>query len=143
MTVTPRSALAYAFIVTAGSWVLGLLVDLATAPGAFRPEAWDLLFPAVATAAVMAARMLAAPLPRWKVIVTDTALYTVLLPMCAGIAAWAQGDPAPADSAFATSIFALFTLQLPAAWALIAWRSGRLRTVLKNPGSTSDTQSCS
>jgi hypothetical protein len=140
MTVTWRSAFSYALAVAALSWLIGIGVELALTT-AFSglgdwsiitaADPWELLFPACATVLLAAARLLLAPMPRWRVAVIDSALYTAVLLACAGITAWAAGDEQPADSAFVTAIFALLSLQLPAAWGLSAWRSGHLDVVLK------------
>ncbi|PCG87998.1 hypothetical protein CIB93_00795 [Streptomyces sp. WZ.A104] len=139
MTVTWRGALSYALTVTVVSWLVGLGVELAllvlsdghddwSAGRAADP--WELVFPVAAVVALTAARRFLQPLPRWRVIVTDGLLYTAVLLLCGGITAWATGDEAPVDSAFVTGIFALFSLQLPAAWGLSGWRSGNLEVVV-------------
>ncbi|MEU1051708.1 hypothetical protein ABZ397_03970 [Streptomyces sp. NPDC005876] len=144
MSVTWRGAFLYALTVAVLSWLVGMAVDLALLAvsdgsggwGASAADPWGLAFPAAATVALALARRFLQPLPRWRVIVTDGVLYTVVLLVCAALAAWAAGDEAPIDSAFVTGIFALFSLQLPAGWGLCAWRSGHLEVVLTSSPST-------
>ncbi|MGW0737963.1 hypothetical protein [Streptomyces sp. NPDC002851] len=138
MTVTWRGAFRYALTVVVLSWVIGIGVELALTAfdgsGGWRAttvaDPWVLIFPAAAIVSLTVARRFLAPLPRWRVMLVDGGLYTVLLLVCGGLTAWAAGDEAPVDSAFVTGIFALFSLQLPAAWLLSVWRSGHLEVVL-------------
>ncbi|TGB01800.1 hypothetical protein [Streptomyces sp. MZ04] len=142
MTVTWRGAFSYALIVTVLSWLIGVVVELAAvaAVAAFdgyddwsatrAADPWELVFPAVAVLALTVARRFLQPLPRWRVMVTDGLLYMAVLLVCGGLTAWATGDEAPAGSAFVTGIFALFSLQLPAAWGLSVWRSDHLEVVV-------------
>jgi hypothetical protein len=130
--VTWRGAFLYALTVALASWLIGMGV-LAASGGwgdGAAVDPWELAFPAVATVSLALARRFLQPLPRWRVIATDGVLHTVVLLVWAAVAAWAAGDEAPVDSAFVTGIFALFSLRLPAGWALCAWRSGRLEVVL-------------
>ncbi|MEV4875373.1 hypothetical protein [Streptomyces cyaneofuscatus] len=126
---------------TAVSWLLGLGVELALTAFSDRHEdwsalraadPWELVFPVVAVVALTSARRFLQPLPRWRAIVTDGLLYTytAVLLLCGGLTAWAAGNEAPVDSAFVTGTFALFSLQLSAAWGLSGWRSGSLEVVL-------------
>ncbi|MEU1278577.1 hypothetical protein [Streptomyces sp. NPDC005805] len=143
MTVTWRGSTHYAFLVVALSWLIGLGVDLtfAAASGGYQglrtvraADSWELLFPATAFVALTLARRLLPPLPRWRVILTDGALYTVVLLVCAGIASWAAGYDVPVDGAFAMGVVSLFNLQLPTAWLLSTWRAGRLEVVAGGTG---------
>lgn len=139
MTVTWRSAVFYALFITVLSRLIGIGVELALLAvsgglGDWRTTVaagpWELAFPAAAVLTLTAARRFLTPLPRWRVILTDGVLYTVVLLVCGGVTAWAAGDEAPADTAFVLGIFALYNLQLPAAWLLSAWRSGQLAVVI-------------
>ncbi|MBB1245210.1 hypothetical protein GL263_16760 [Streptomyces durbertensis] len=138
MTVTWRSAVRYAFFVVASSWMVGLVVLAAmtltsrgTSGLADIVGPAELVFPVVAFAGLTVARRVLPPLPRWGVILTDGALYVAILVGCEGVAAWAAGDDSPLDSAFVIAIFALFSLQLPAAWGLSAWRAQHLEVVIR------------
>jgi hypothetical protein len=148
VTVTWRGAVRYALTVVVLSWLIGAGVDLAWQVGSgglgawaafWLKDPWSWVFVAVGTASLTLARRLLAPLPRWRVILVDGSVYLVALLVCAGMSAWAVGDDAPADAAFVVAIYALFTLQLPAAWGLCAWRSRDLEVVLSAAG-TDDTR---
>ncbi|MFF8958544.1 hypothetical protein [Streptomyces sp. NPDC014894] len=147
MAVTWRGAFSYALFVGVLSWLLGLGLELLVlgfsagdddGSAARAVDPWELVFPAAALVSLTVARRFLQPLPRWRVIVTDGALYTVVLLVCAGLTAWAAGDEAPVDSAFVTGVFALFSLQLPAAWGLSGWRSGRLEVVVTSTLTTTE-----
>ncbi|MEV5527018.1 hypothetical protein [Streptomyces prunicolor] len=139
MTVTWRGAVRYALTVVVLSWLIGAGVDLVWQAATGGLGTWasfwlkdpgNWVFLVCGTAALTLARLLLAPLPRWRVVVVDGSVYLLALLLCAGLSAWATGDEAPADAAFVVAIYALFTLQLPAAWALGAWRSRDLEVVL-------------
>ncbi|MGW7381464.1 hypothetical protein [Streptomyces sp. NPDC054794] len=141
MTVTWRSAVLYALTVVVLSWLTGAAVDLAwqaTSGGLsvwlsfWLKDPWNAVFLAATTVVLTLARRLDTPLPRWRVILVDGGLYLAAFLASWGASAWAADDGAPADGAFFMAYFALFTLQLPAAWLLSAWRSGHLRVVLKD-----------
>ena len=143
MTVTWRGAVRYALTVVVLSWLLGAGVDLVWQAATGGLGTWasfwlkdpgNWVFLVVGTASLTLARRLLAPLPRWRVVVVDGSVYLAALLLCAGLSAWATGDEVPADSAFVVAVYALFTLQLPAAWALCAWRSRDLEVVLSAVG---------
>ncbi|MFJ8330867.1 hypothetical protein [Streptomyces sp. NPDC094437] len=146
MTVTWRGAVRYALIVVVVSWSVGAGVDLfwrlvagdglGTWAAVWVTEVWNGVFVAVTVVALTLARRLLAPLPRWRVMLVDGSLYLAALLLCAGVEAWAAGYEAPVDSAFVMAIFAMFTLQLPAAWLLCVWRSGSLEVVLRDTAGT-------
>ncbi|MCF3131532.1 hypothetical protein [Streptomyces olivochromogenes] len=141
MTVTWRSAFLYALTVVVLSWLTGAAVDLAwqaTSGGIdtwlsfWLKDPWNAVFVAATTVVLTLARRLDTPLPRRRVILVDGGLYLAAFLASWGVSVWAAGDGAPVDGAFFMAYFALFTLQLPAAWLLSAWRSGHLQVVLKD-----------
>ncbi|MFJ6982203.1 MULTISPECIES: hypothetical protein [unclassified Streptomyces] len=142
MTVTWRSAFRYGLTVAVLSWSAGTAVALAAealSGGSGRWAAtwaldpWQIVCAPAATAALTVARRLLPALPRWRVVVTDAAVYLAVLLLTAVLSAWTAGDEAPLDTAFVLAIIALLTLQLPAAWLLSLWRSGHLEVVLVSP----------
>ncbi|MFI9627291.1 hypothetical protein [Streptomyces sp. NPDC052042] len=143
MTVTWRSAVSYALTVVVLSWLTGAAVDLAWAvaygdlggwASLWVKDPWNAVFVVAATASLTLARGLLAALPRWRVVLVDGFVYLVMLLVCSGLSAWAGGDDAPADTASMMAVYALFTLQLPAAWLLCVWRTGHLEVVLSRAG---------
>ncbi|MFG2607866.1 hypothetical protein ACGFT2_30615 [Streptomyces sp. NPDC048514] len=139
MTVTWRAAVSYALTVTVLSLLTAAAVDLAwqAASGdlggwvtTWAKNPWNGVFAAAATISLTLARRLTDPLPRWRVPLIDGSAYLVVLLVCAGLSAWSAGDEAPADTAFVSAVLAMFTLQLPTAWVLSAWRGRHLDTVL-------------
>ncbi|WP_112467650.1 hypothetical protein [Streptomyces triticisoli] len=145
MTVTWRSAVSYAFTVVVLSWLTGAAVDVAWTAASDGPggwlspwvkDPWNAVFVAAAVASLTLARRFLSALPRWRVVLVDGFVYLVVLLVCSGVSAWADGDDVPADAAFMMAIFALFTLQLPAAWLLCAWRTGHLEVVLSRGGAS-------
>lgn len=133
MTTTWRSAVSYAAIVTLVSVLVGEVVNLLWNP---EPPTRDwvfgvllapdrLYFPVVAVVVLIEARLVLPAMSRWSAAGIDTGLYALVLLLVTAAEAVASDAP-PADSAFLMLIFALFTLQLPAAFALSAWRYGRL-----------------
>lgn len=143
MTVTWRGALSYALTVTVLSWLTGAVVDLAWqavdgSVGAWVTtwlrDPWSAVFLVAAAVTLTGTRRLTDPLPMWRVPLIDGSAYLAVLLLCAGLSSWTAGDEAPADSAFVVAILALFTLQLPAAWLLSAWRARHLETVLIRVG---------
>ncbi|MEV4875512.1 hypothetical protein [Streptomyces cyaneofuscatus] len=133
--VTLGSALFYALNVTVSSSLIGLAVDKALA--SFEEGPWDpllygersgLIFPAACLIVLTAARLFLPPAPRWKAAVVDSSLYLLLLLGCYGAVLMADGSSAGESigGAFFVALLAMFTLQLPAAWALIAWAAGHL-----------------
>ncbi|MEV7421293.1 hypothetical protein [Streptomyces sp. NPDC091212] len=143
MTVTWRSAVSYALTVVVLSWLTGAGVDLAwqAASGGLRAwvsfwvtDPWNAVFVVTAVIALTLVRRVLAVLPNWRVALIDGAVYLAVLLLCSGISAWAAGDEGPVDAAFVMAILALFTLQLPAAWLLSAWRSPHLEVVLSRAG---------
>lgn len=134
MTTTWRSALSYATVVTVVSLVVGEVVNFLWDPemptgdwvfGALL-TADRLVFPVVVVLVLVEARLLLPAMSRWSTAGIDTGLYALVLLLVSAAEAVAYGDVAPADSAFLVLIFALFSLQLPAVFALSAWRYGHL-----------------
>ncbi|MER0245137.1 hypothetical protein AAHZ94_24725 [Streptomyces sp. HSW2009] len=143
MTVTWRTALSYALTVAVGAWLVGAGVDLAWSVAAGGLGAWFSLWvgdplthtlTAVTVLALTLARRIDGPLPTWRVPLVDGSLYLLVLLVGNGLAAWWTGAEGPADTAFALASFALLDLQLPAAWALSAWRARHLRLVIGRSG---------
>lgn len=144
VTVTWRSAVSYALTVVVLSWLTGAAVDLAwtAASGSglggwvslWVKDPWNAVFVVAATASLTLARGLLAALPRWRVVLVDGFVYLVMLLACSGLSSWAGGDDAPADTASMMAVYALFTLQLPTAWLLCAWRTAHLEVVLSRAG---------
>jgi hypothetical protein len=143
VTVTWRSAISYALTAVLLSWLTGALVDLAwhAASAGLRgwvsfwlKDHWNAAFLMTAATSLTPARRLLSALPRWRAVLVDGSLYLAVLLLCSGLSSWAAGDKAPADSAFVLALFAMLTLQLPAAWLLCAWRTGHLEVVLTRPG---------
>ncbi|MGX4692183.1 hypothetical protein [Streptomyces sp. JNUCC 63] len=144
MTVTWRSAISYALTVVLLSWLTGALVDLAwyAASADLRgwvsfwlKDPWNAAFPTAAATSLTPARRLLPALPRRRAVLVGGSIHLAVLLLCSGRSSWTAGDEAPADSAFVMAAFAMLTLQLPAAWLLCAWRTGRLEVVLTRPGS--------
>lgn len=133
MNTSWRSAVSYAAIVTLVSLAVGEVVDLLWNPepptrnwatnALLTPD--RLAFPLVAIIVLVEARLVLPARSRWATAGVDTTLYALVLLLVTAAEAVAYDGP-PADSAFVMLIFALFTLQLPAAFALSAWRSGHL-----------------
>lgn len=150
MTVTWRSAVAYALTVAIGSWLTGAVVDLAWSAAADSLGPWVSLwltnrlsyaFLAVVTLALTLTRRFTAPMPVWRIPLTDGGVYLLVLLLWSGLSAWRDGAAVPVDDAFVTAGFALFTLQLPSAWLLSVWRARHLRVVLdQNDGGTTATR---
>ncbi|MFE0508541.1 hypothetical protein [Streptomyces sp. NPDC058964] len=147
MTITWRSAVLHALTVVVLSWLTGAAVDLAWSASSghlhtwlstWLRDPWNAVFISAATASLTFARRPDKPLPRWRAALIDAGIYVTVLLVISGIAAWATGDDAPADTAFVTAVIALFTLQLPAARLLTMWRSGHLQIVLSD-GQTDPT----
>ncbi|MGW1255884.1 hypothetical protein ACWD5Q_12015 [Streptomyces sp. NPDC002513] len=143
MMFTPwRSALSYAAWVTLVSWLTGTVVLTASSlafgdtlgPAGTEPLMWcrdQAVFLVTCTAVLTLGRRLLSPLPRWRTVLVDGALYMLVLGI-AHAAPYGGIDPGELlDAAAVYSIFALFTLQLPTAWCLSVWRSGKLDAVLK------------
>ncbi|UXY30824.1 hypothetical protein [Streptomyces sp. HUAS TT20] len=137
MNVTFRSALYYAHCVTLGSVFTGITADRlwsTVSGGPWEPLLYgsrsDWIFPVICIAVLTAARMLRRTDPRWKTAVIDSILYLTTFIACIAASAVMRGDAAAdaIDGAFFIATLAMFTLQLPAAWALIAWCSGHLET---------------
>ncbi|MDN3028879.1 hypothetical protein [Streptomyces sp. S.PB5] len=135
MNTSWRRAVSYAVIVTLVSLAVGEAVNFLWDPelptrdwvfGALlAPD--RLVFPVVVILVLTEARLLLPPTrSRWTTAGVDTGLYALVLLLVSAAEAVAYGDVAPADSAFVTLLFALFTLQLPAVFALSAWWHGRL-----------------
>ncbi|GAA2245207.1 hypothetical protein GCM10010232_35290 [Streptomyces amakusaensis] len=139
MAVAWRGAVFYALVVTLGSWAAGALVGLS-----WSVAVWDgfgfwvswwitnsmaHVSLAVTVMALTLVRRFAAPGPVWRVSLIDGGVYLLVLLLSAGLSAWWVGSEAPADDAFAVAIFALLTLQLPAAWLLVFSRARRLGAV--------------
>ncbi|MGW8377961.1 hypothetical protein [Streptomyces sp. ODS28] len=78
-------------------------------------------------------RRTAPALPWWRTGVVDSVLYSLVLLAVSMGEAVVDGDEVPVDSGFVQMIFGLFTLQIPAALLLCAWRSGHLAVVLRRP----------
>ncbi|MCP9208607.1 hypothetical protein [Streptomyces cucumeris] len=132
---TLGSALFYAVNVTVSSSLIGLVVDRAWASFADGPwdpllygESSDLLFPAACLLVLTVARLILPPAPRWKAILVDSSLYLLTLLICYGTGSLVDGEGVGTafGGAFFVALLSLFTLQLPAAWALIAWATGHL-----------------
>lgn len=150
MTVTWRSAVAYALIVTIGSWMTGAVVDLAWSAAADSLDSWVSLWPgnpltyvflAVTTLTLTLTRRFTAPMPLWRVPLIDGGAYLLVLLLWGGLSAWRDGAAVPVDDAFVTAGFALLTLQLPCAWLLSFWRARHLRVVLdQDDGGTQATR---
>ncbi|WP_326805151.1 hypothetical protein OIE49_30855 [Streptomyces sp. NBC_01788] len=140
MTVTWRSAVSYALVVVVLSWLTGAAVDLAwtAASGGglggwvslWATDPWNAVFVVAATASLTLTRGLLSALPRVRAVLVDGFVYLATLLACSGPSAWAGGEDAPADTASMMAVYSLFTLQLPAAWLLCVWRTGRLEVVL-------------
>jgi hypothetical protein len=133
MTTTWRSALSYAAVVVLVSVLVGEVVNFLWS---FEPPTRDwvfgallapehVAFPVVAVVVLTEARLVLPAMSRWSAAGIDTALYAVVLLLVSAAEAVAH-DVAPADSAFVMLIFALFSLQIPAVYALSVWRYGRL-----------------
>ncbi|MGV9243093.1 hypothetical protein [Streptomyces sp. NPDC003710] len=143
MMFTPwRSALAYAAWVTLISWLTGTVVLTAESlafgdnlgPTGSEPLMWcrdQAVFLVTCTTLLTLSRRLLSPLPRWRTVLIDGSLYMLALGI-AGAAPYGSVSPGELlDAAALYSFFGLFTLQLPTAWCLSAWRSGKLDAVLK------------
>lgn len=133
--VTLGSALFYALNVIVSSSLIGLVVDKVLASfeeGPWDPllygERSDLIFPAACLIVLTAARFFLPPVPRWKAAIVDSSLYLLLLLACYGAALMTDGSNVgeAIGGAFSVALMAMYTLQLPAAWALIAWATGHL-----------------
>ncbi|MFF7450690.1 MULTISPECIES: hypothetical protein [unclassified Streptomyces] len=128
-----RSAVSYAAIVTLVSLAVGEAVNLLwdTEPptrdqvsaALLSPE--RLAFPLVAIVVLVEARLVLPAGSRWITAGVDTGLYALVLLLITAAEAVTYGGP-PADSAFVMLLFALLTLQLPAVFALSAWRHAYL-----------------
>ncbi|NNN30857.1 hypothetical protein HLK59_10855 [Streptomyces sp. S3(2020)] len=128
-----RSAVSYAAIVTLVSLAVGEVGNFLWSPE-LPSRDWvmnvlltpdRLAFPLVAIVVLVEARLLLPPLSRWSTAGIDTGLYALVLLLVTAAEAVTY-DGSPADSAFLMLIFALLTLQLPAVFALSAWRHGHL-----------------
>ena len=144
MTVTWRSAVSYALIVTIGSWMTGAAVGLAWSAAAQSLGIWwsvwvaDVLsyvFLAVTTLTLTLTRRCTAPMPTWRIPLIDSGAYLLVLLLWSGLSAWRDGAAVPVDDAFVTATFALLTLQLPSACLLSVWRARHLHVVLRQIGS--------
>ncbi|MES4889914.1 hypothetical protein [Streptomyces sp. NPDC096012] len=149
MTVTWRAAVCYALTVTVLSLLTAAAVDLAwhaasgglgTWVSAWVKNPWNGVFAVAATITLTLTRRLTDPLPMWRVPLLDGSAYLVVLLVCAGLASWSAGDEAPADTAFVSAVLAMFTLQLPTAWVLSAWRARHLDTVLTRAATRTTTR---
>ncbi|PVC92966.1 hypothetical protein DBP19_14780 [Streptomyces sp. CS090A] len=78
--------------------------------------------------ALTAARFFLPPAPRWKAAIVDSSLYLLLLLACYGAVLMTDGSNVgeAIGGAFSVALMAMYALQLPAAWALIAWATGHL-----------------
>lgn len=137
-----RSALAYAAWVSLISWLTGTVVLTAgtlafgdrLGPTGPEPLAWcrdQVVFLVTCTALLALGRRLLSPLPRWRTVLVDGALYVLALGVANAVPYGSVSPGELLDAAALYSFFGLFTLQLPTAWCLSAWRSGRLDAVLK------------
>lgn len=137
-----RSALIYAVWVTLISWLTGTVV-LAAYALAFddelgltgsEPLMWcrdQAIFLVTCTAVLTLGRRLLSPLPRWRTVLIDGALYMLILGV-ANTAPYGGVNPGELlNTAAIYSFLAFFTLQLPTAWGVSAVRSGKLDVVLK------------
>jgi hypothetical protein len=143
MTVTWRGAIRYALTITVLSWLTGAVVDFAWQAAfgglggwvsTWVGDPWNAGFLVAAAVTLTLTRRLTDPLPAWRVPLIDGSAYLAVLLLCAGLSSWTAGDAAPADAAFVVAVLALFTLQLPAAWLLSAWRARHLDVVLTEAG---------
>ncbi|MEU7024568.1 hypothetical protein ABZ990_28555 [Streptomyces sp. NPDC046203] len=143
MMFTPwRSALGYAAWVTLISWVTGTVVDTASSL-AFDNESGPLgtdkllwceyqaVFLVICFTVLTLARRLLSPLPRWRTVLVDGALYMLVLGLAGTIADGWTNPGELLNAAAIYSFLALYTLQLPTAWVMSIWRSGKLDAVLK------------
>lgn len=138
--ITPwRGAASYAVTVTLVSWAVGAVVALPVLYGGDARDwaadtfvnVWQPVFLVSAVAVLAIARRVSAPLPRWRTMVIDWGLYAAVLLAVAVASGAADGDGGnPVDGGFVRLAFAFFTLQLPSALGLVAWRSHRLMVVL-------------
>jgi hypothetical protein len=130
---------AYAVIVTLASWAVGAAVAFPVLFGGDVHDwaadtfmnVWQPVFLVTTVAALAVARRVSAPLPRWRTMVVDWGLYAAILLAVAIASSAAGGDEDPVGGGFVQLIFAFFTLQLPAALGLVAWRSHQLMVVLR------------
>lgn len=137
--ITPwRGAVGYAVIVTLASWLVGAVVALPVLYGGDVGDwgadtflnVWRPVFLAGAVVVLAVARRVSAPLPWWRATLVDGGLYAAVLVAVDIASAAAGGDGDPVSGGFAQLLFACFTLQLPAALGLVAWRAQRLMVVV-------------
>jgi hypothetical protein len=148
MTVTWRSAVSYALIVTIGSWMTGAVVDLAWSAAADSLGTWvslwvmnfsSYVFLTVTALALTLTRRCTGPIPVWRVPLLDGGVYLLVLLLWGDLSAWRDGAAVPVDDAFVTADFALLTLQLPSAWLLSVWRARHLRVIFNRIDSGTTT----
>ncbi|MDX2698698.1 hypothetical protein Sipo8835_37045 [Streptomyces ipomoeae] len=137
-----RSAAGYAAIVTAGSAAVGgLMGSVWTVASGSMPKWGDmLLFPAYQAAflptvflALTVTRRMRSALPRWQVIVTDSTIYTLTLLLAVFAVSVPYGLKDAVDMPFVVAGLSMLTLQLPSAYVLSAWASGRLTVAMRTP----------
>ncbi|MGW0706706.1 hypothetical protein ACWD4G_12220 [Streptomyces sp. NPDC002643] len=138
-----RSAALYAGIVTVGSAAVSglmesalmLLSGMAPAPGEmllFSPHQAAVL--PMAFVALTLTRKLRPALPRWQVVVTDSTVYTLAFLLASAAVSLAyDGAREAAEVPFALASLAMITLQIPSAYVLSGWASGRLTVAMRVP----------
>lgn len=137
-----RSALVYAAWVTLISWLTGTVALTAASlafgdnlgPAGPEPLAWcrdQAVFLVTCTTLLALCRRLLSPLPRWRTVLVDGALYMLAVGIANAVPYQSGTLGEILDAVALYSFFGLFTLQLPTAWCLSAWRSGKLDAVLK------------
>ncbi|MFJ9409883.1 hypothetical protein [Streptomyces sp. NPDC101393] len=136
-----RSALPYALWITFPSWAVGIAVTVAGTAGFGEdtnltggdPASWALTqvaFLTICTLTLATARRLMTPLPRALAVLTDGILYLAVFGLVQALPG-AGLDAALLDGMAMWWFWGMFTLQIPAAWGLSAWRSGHLQAVIK------------
>ncbi|MEV6833643.1 hypothetical protein AB0N17_03775 [Streptomyces sp. NPDC051133] len=99
-----------------------------------EPLTWcrdQVVFLVACTTLLTLGRRLLSPLPRWRTVLVDGTLYVLALGIAGAAPYGGVGPGELLDAAALYAFFGLLTLQLPTAWCLSAWRSGKLDAVLK------------